>query len=39
VFELDDAAMAAFVAALDRPGEPNEALRALMRKKPLWETG
>lgn len=39
VFELDDAAMAAFAAALDHPGEPNEALQALMHKKPLWEGG
>jgi uncharacterized protein (DUF1778 family) len=37
VFELSPQAMDAFVAALDRPAEPTAALRALMRKKPLWE--
>lgn len=27
----------AFVQALDNPPEPNECLKALARKKPLWE--
>jgi uncharacterized protein (DUF1778 family) len=39
VFELDSDAMDAFVAALDRPSEPSQALRELMRRKPLWEAG
>ncbi len=37
VFELNDAAMDSFVTALDRPGEPPQALRDLMRRKPVWE--
>lgn len=26
-----------FVAALDRPAQPNESLRALMQRSPAWE--
>lgn len=37
VFELAPDEMDAFVAALDHPAEPTEALRTLMRRKPLWE--
>ena len=34
---LDDEAYDAFVAALDAPAEPNERLRDLVTRQPLWE--
>ena len=37
VIALDDEAYDAFVAALDAPGEPNERLRNLAARQPLWE--
>ena len=37
VIALDDEAYGAFVAALDAPAEPNERLRDLVTRQPLWE--
>lgn len=37
VIALDDKAYDAFVAALDAPVEPNERLKDLVRRRPLWE--
>ena len=37
VIALDDEAYDAFVAALDAPAEPNERLRDLVARQPLWE--
>ncbi len=37
LFRLDPEAFDAFSAALDNPQAPNRRLKALMRKKPLWE--
>jgi uncharacterized protein (DUF1778 family) len=36
-FFLDAAAHAKFLAVLDRPSKPTNALRTLMRRKPSWE--
>lgn len=37
LFRLDAEAFDAFNAALDNPPAPNARLKALMRKKPLWD--
>ena len=37
VIALDDEAYDAFVAALDTPVAPNEHLRDLVARQPLWE--
>lgn len=37
LFVLDAAQYEAFQAALDNPPLPNDELKALMRRKPLWE--
>lgn len=37
IFALPDASYEAFVTALDNPPEPNECLKALARRKPVWE--
>lgn len=37
LFLLDEAQHAEFVALLDNPPEPSEALKKLMNKKPVWE--
>lgn len=37
LFRLDVQAFDAFNDALDNPPAPNDRLKALMRKKPLWE--
>ncbi|WP_051949403.1 DUF1778 domain-containing protein [Methylosinus sp. PW1] len=37
LFVLNEKDFAEFEAALDRPPPPNEDLRALLKKKPLWE--
>jgi uncharacterized protein (DUF1778 family) len=38
IFKLDDAAFAAFHAALDNPPASNEKLKALFARKAQWET-
>ena len=38
IFKLDEAAFAAFHAALDNPPAPNEKLQALFARKSPWET-
>lgn len=38
IFKLDDAAFAAFCAALDKPPAPNEKLQELFSRKAPWET-
>lgn len=37
IIALDDDAYDAFVAALDAPVEPNDRLRDLVTRRPLWE--
>ena len=37
VIALDDEAYDAFVAALDAPLKPNDRLRDLVTRRPLWE--
>jgi uncharacterized protein (DUF1778 family) len=37
LFALDDKAYNEFLAMLDAPAKPNEALRARMKRKPAWE--
>lgn len=37
LFQLDGPASEAFEGILDRPPAPVEALRALMKRRPLWE--
>lgn len=37
VFPLSGPDYDAFLAALDNPPEPNARLKALVRRKPLWE--
>ena len=37
VFHIDAKAWAAFKRALDKPAEPNDRLRQLMRRKPPWK--
>jgi uncharacterized protein (DUF1778 family) len=39
VISVDRAKYDAFVAMLDRPAQPNDRLRALMQRTPLWEKG
>lgn len=39
VFPLSEADYDRFVAALDNPPRANERLKALVRKRPLWERG
>lgn len=36
-FFLDDAAHDEFLALLDRPAKPSEALRARLKRRPCWE--
>jgi len=38
LFVLNEKDFAEFEAALDRPPPPNDELRALLKKKPLWES-
>ncbi|WP_166143113.1 DUF1778 domain-containing protein [Methylosinus sp. RM1] len=37
LFVLDEKDFTEFEAVLDRPPPPNDELRALLKKKPLWE--
>lgn len=37
IFHLPAAGHDAFVAALDHPQEPNDCLKALAAKRPIWE--
>ncbi|MCA9473678.1 MAG: DUF1778 domain-containing protein [Nitrospirales bacterium] len=37
LFDLDEKAYQAFIRALDAPTKPNPKLKALLRRKPLWE--
>ena len=37
LFPLAPADHDAFLAALDRPPEPNARLKALLRKRPIWQ--
>jgi uncharacterized protein (DUF1778 family) len=37
VFQLSDADYERFVAALDDPAPPTEAMKALLHREPLWE--
>lgn len=39
LFALDGASFDGFVDALDNPPAPGPKLRALLRRKPAWETG
>lgn len=39
LFALDDARFDSFVAALDNPPAPGPKLRALLRRKPVWQLG
>jgi uncharacterized protein (DUF1778 family) len=38
LFNLDESAYQAFVAALDAPPQQNSKLKELLSRKPLWET-
>jgi uncharacterized protein (DUF1778 family) len=37
LFALDDKAYGEFLAMLDAPAKPDKALRARMKRKPVWE--